>query len=368
MNKLEGRGISGSQLAAILILIRLVPYSIHYPLVNITEVSQDTWIGALLSTIVSIPLVLLMVHLGLKFPNKSIIEYSQLLLGKYLGKLVGLILVWYWITVAAVTARAVGEAYTTAFMPETPILAFIITTAFLACNAARNGVGVLGKMSELILPIVTGTGLAVIILNYSEMRFRNLLPVLSKGVQPVVKTTGVGIAFFMEFIVLGMILPYLNKPRDAPRFSVYAVLFSGLLMTVFTVSLVAVFGPTTSSLSFPTFSFTRMISIGQFLERIEVIPVGAWTLTSGITLAVLVWASALGLAQILGASRFQPLIYPLGTITVAFGMLFFRSFVDFMDFHRELWTRYSIFTTLGITIILYVADFLRSKFTLHHGR
>jgi len=368
MNKLERRKISGNQLAGILILIRLVPYSIHYPLVNITEVSQDTWIGALLSTILSIPLILLMLHLGLKFPNKTIIEYSQLLLGRWLGKLIGVILIWYWISIAAVTARALGEAYTTVFMPETPILAFIVIITFLACNAARKGIELLGRMSELILPVVTATGLFVIILPYSEMKFRNLLPFLSHGFKPIIKTTGVGIAFFVEFIVLGMILPYLNKPKDAPRFSTYAVLFSGLLMTIFTVSLVAIFGPTTSTLFFPSFSLSRMISIGQFLERIEVLPVGAWTLTSGIAVGMLIWASALGLSQILSASQFRPLVYPLGATTVAFGILFFENLIDFLQFHRKAWTAYSIGVSLGVMIILYVADFLRTRFSLGQGR
>ncbi len=360
MNKVEGGRISGRQLAAMLILSRIVPITIAFPLITGIEVPQDAWIASLLGMLLAIPFVLLVVRLGLRFPHKTIIEYSEILLGKCLGKLVGLVLVLYWIHTAATVARALGEAYTIAIMPETPILVFMIIMGFLAANAARNGLEVVGRAGESVVWIVLFFLVLMFVLPFDVMHFRNLAPVLSRGFRPVAAPMGTATSFFLQFIVLGMVMPYLNRPEDAARFSIYAVLVSGLLMTSLTVALVAVFGPTVSGLTMPAFSLGRMVSIAQFLERIEAVTMGAWTLSVWIKLALFLWASAVGLAQLFGVSRFQPLLYPLGAIVVAFGILSYESYTHLQIFHEfRHFGIFSFIVALGTTGILYLVALMR---------
>ena len=369
MSKVEGGRISGRQLAAMLVLSRIVPMTITFPTITGIQVPQDAWIASLLAMVLSIPFVLFVVYLGLRFPDKTIIEYSEALLGKYPGKLVGLVLILYWIGTAADVARAFGDAYTIAIMPETPILVFMIVMVFLAANAARNGLEVVGRMGENGVWVVLFFLILMFILPYDEMNFKNLAPVLSRGFRPLLEPIGTAISFFMQFIVLGMIIPYLNKPKDAARYSVYAVLVSGLLITWLAAVLVAVFGPTVSGLAMPAYSLGRMISIADFLERIEAITMGAWTLSSGIKLALFLWASAVGLAQLFGISRFQPLVYPIGAMATAFGILFFESYVDMQRFFEfRNWGIYSLVITLGTTAVLYLAALIRGRLPLHMRR
>ncbi|HHV62288.1 MAG TPA: endospore germination permease [Firmicutes bacterium] len=363
MNKIEGGKIPARQLTAMLALSRIAPFTILFPMITGMEVPQDAWIASLLGMLLSIPFALFVARLGLRFPDKTIIEYSERLLGRYLGKLVGLVLIWYLISVAATTTRAVGDAYTIAIMPETPILVFMVVMVFLAANAARCGLEVVGRLGEHSIWIVLFFLILMFILPFDEMRFKNLAPVLARGFRPVVEPMGTAFSFFsMHIIVLGMILPYLNKPKDAARYSVYAILISGLLMTWLAAVLVAVFGPTVSGLVMPAFSLSRLISIANFLERIEAITMGAWTLSAGINLALFLWASAVGLAQLFGVSRYQPFVYPLGALVVAFGILFYESNVDMQIFFefRNIGV-FSMAVTLGTTAVLYLAALMRGK-------
>ncbi|MBE3519386.1 MAG: endospore germination permease [Firmicutes bacterium] len=359
--KVERGKISGSQLMALLVLTRLVPVTIEFPSVTGINPPQDAWVSSLGATLLSIPVILLMAHLSLKYSDKTIIEYSQLLLGNFFGKIVGFVLVWYWLSVAATMLRSVGDAYTTAIMPETPILAFIITMALLGANAARSGLEVVGRLGEVNMLVVILFVLLTLSLPYKVMSFENLLPVLARGIKPIMLPMGTAISFFVEFIILGMVVPCLNDTGALIRSSLGAVAISGAVMTAFTVVLIAVFGPTLSSLMLPAFSLARMISIGEFLERLEVIPMGAWTITVAITLAFFFWASAVGMAQLFGLRRFQSLVYPLAAISVAFSILFFESFLDLELYFNEVWVAYSLSVTLGITIILYVAALVRGR-------
>jgi len=368
MREVEGGKISGRQLAALLVLTRAMAVTMTFPTAAAVKPPQDIWIVTLLGTLVSVLFVLLVARLGLRSPDKTIIEQAELLLGKYLGKLVGIVLVWYWMSVACGAARELGEAYTVAIMPETPVLVFMVATVFPAANAARNGLEVVGRMGESILWVVLFFAALVLVLPYDQMRFKNLAPVLARGFRPLMLPTGTVVSFFLEFIILGMILPYLARPRDATRYSVHAVLASGLVMTWFAVALVAVFGPALPDLAMPAFSLSRMISIANFFERIEAVTMAAWTLSCVIKLALFLWGCAVGLAQVFGVSRYQSLVYPLGAMTCALGILSFESNPALQRFLRfEVFGVYSLIITVGTTAVLYLAAFFRSRLPLGRG-
>lgn len=362
MSRIEGGKIPAKQLMALLAMIQLSrTFCVFGYFLGIRQVLNDAWIGSLLGMVVAIPFVLLAVRLGLRFPDKTIIEYSEILLGKYLGKLIGSILIWYWIQAATALTRELGESFTIAIMPETPILAFIVVMVFLTANAARNGLEVVGRMSDNGIWVVLFFAVLIVTLPYDLMRSKNLLPVLAQGFRPVTAQAGVVTSFYTEFTILGMILPYLNRPKEAARFSVYAVLISGLMMTWLTIVLIAVFGPTLSSLPMPALTLSRIINIAQFIERVEVIALGAFSLAAALKLSLFFWAIAVGLAQLFGLRRYQPLIYPLGAVVSAFSVLFYESLLDLEIFFKfENWGIYSLTVTLGILIILYLASTVRS--------
>ncbi len=369
VNAVEGGRLSGRQLAAVLILSRVVPITIAFPAITGIEVPQDAWIAALLGTLLAIPFAILVVRLGLRYPDKTIIQYSEVLLGRYLGKLVGLVLILYWIQTAATVLRACGEAYTTAVMPETPLPVFTIIMAFLAANAARHGLELVGRTGEMVAWIVLFFLVLMSVLPYDVMRFRNLAPVLPRGLRPLAEPTGTVLALFLQIVVIGMAIPYLGRQREATRVSVNAVVVSGLLMTWLAADLVAVFGPTVSGLTMATFSLARMVSIANFFERMEAITIGVWTLSLWIKLAFFLWAAAVGLAQLFDVPDYRPLLYPLGAIVIVFGELSFKSIVEREVFYEfRYFGVFSFTVALGTLAILQLAAFIRGRAASRAGR
>lgn len=362
MSKLEGGKIPARQLLALLLISRLVPITLAFPLITDIPVPQDAWLASLASAFIALPPLLLVAYLGTKFPGLTIIQYTQVLLGPYLGRAAGLALIWYWLHIASTVARELGEAYTAAIMPETPILVFMAVMVLLGANAARNGLEVVGRMGEHSVWIILAFLGVIAVLPYDVMEFSNLLPVLAGGISTTLGPTLNSTAFFMELIILGMILPHLNKPDRAARYTIYTVIISGLIITWFAAVLVQVFGPTVSALTLPTYSLSRMISIAEFLERIEALSMGAWTLSAGIKLALFLWACSVGLAQLLGLARYQPLVYPLGALAVAMGLSLYESNLDLELFLS--WQNYGLYSTglvTGLITALYLAYLVRAR-------
>jgi spore germination protein KB len=328
IHEVEQGLIQGHQLMAMLFLARMVPITVTFPAITGIPIPQDGWIAVLLSVLATIPVALWIVWLGLSFPGKTIVEYSEILFGKVVGKLLGLGLILFFLGKAATTARAIGEAYAVAIMPETPIVIVMAVMVFLGANAAHGGLEVVGRMAESVFWMVLFFALLVLVLPANAMKVENLRPVLPGGLGAAVGEAGTSWIIFLETIVVGMIMPFLTCPSDARRFSLYAVGAAGLVGVGFAAVLVAVFGVLAPSLTLPAFSLGRMISVGGFLERVEVIPMGVWTVSAGIKIACFIWASAVGLAQVFGLQRYQPLVYPLGVLTVSLGLSLFKNITD----------------------------------------
>ncbi len=363
MQKLDGGRISSFQIMCLLFLVRVTATTISFPFIMGNESPTDAWIGIIIGIIASLFFLELIIRLGMKFPDMTIIQYSQAVLGKVLGKAVGLLLIWFWVSDAATTIRALGAAIVSSFMPETPMIVFIILVVLLAANAARNGIEVIARWSELVAIGVIASGL-VLVLPYPAMDFKNLKPILPYGLLPHLKSSLTIIAFYMRLNIVGMIIPLAHNRKEVLRYSRYAVFLSGILLLGHTIALVAVFGSQATTLAVPGFTLARQIFIGQFFERIETIPVSVWVLNALVKIALDFWAAATGLAQVFGLRNFKPLTYPIGALAASFTMLFFESLVDEMQFIKNIWPIYSILIILGVTLVLYLASVVNKNHML----
>ena len=354
MTVLEGGKISARQFMAVLIVLRTVPVTLVFSLISNVNHVQDVWIAVIIGAAITIPFVILVTKLSLRFPGKTIIEYSQILLGPVIGRLLSLIILWCFLCISIDITRGLGEAYVIAIMPETPIFAFMIMLAFMCCYATRSGLEVICRLGEDVFYVLVFVLLLTYVLPYNAMRFENLRPILTWGVSNLVPPTVANLGYYSQFLIIGMLVPYLSKPEDSTKYAIYAVLISGALMALAAVALVAVFGPTANSWTLPLFSLSRMISLGEFFERIEAAVMAAWTLSTGIKLALLLWAVSLGIAQLFNLKAFEHLVYPLGAVIVSLSLSFFESMVELEDFLAKASAMASILV-VGVTLLLLYA-------------
>ncbi len=367
MTVLEGGKISGRQFMAVLIVLRIVPVTLVFSLISNINHVQDVWIAVIIGAVITIPFAVLVTKLSLRFPGKTIIEYSQILLGPVVGRLLGLVILWCFLCTSIDITRVLGEGYVIAIMPETPILAFMVMLAFMSSYAARSGLEVTCRLGEDVFYILVFVLLLTYVLPYNAMRFENLRPVLAWGVSNLVPPVISDLGFYSQFLMIGMLVPYLNRPEDATKYAIYAVLIGSGLMALAAVVLVAVFGPTANSWTLPLYSLSRMISLGEFFERIEVAVMAAWTLSTGIKLALFLWAASIAIAQLFNLRAFEHLVYPLGAVIVASGLFFFNSMVDLEDFLAKAGAVSSILVA-GVTLtLLYAALGIRTLIRRRKG-
>jgi len=341
--------ISPWQLFALLMITRLVPVVIGFPLASVTTQEQDLWISVLLSVPISLAYSLLVVRLCEAFPGKSLIGILLHLLGPVLGRFAGLLLLNSWILILAAMLRAVAEVNVAAVTPETPVVVFLALLAAAAVYAARKGLEPIARGSEIVLIILSGFFLFLLVLPLNLAEPSNLLPLLEHGWETVILGTLNTVSFYTEFAIAGMLLPHLRHRKGGRKPVIGAVFASSALLLVFIVVLIMVFGSLLSSIAFPAFSLARVVSVGEFIERTESLGMVAWVLTHSLKCSLFIWACAVGLAEVFGIPDAKPLMAPLGFLSVALALTFFR---DGFELYRFFQVRTGGALNLGLHLVL----------------
>ena len=279
------------------------------PSVIIAEAKQDGWMVIVLATVTGIGIALLYTALGLRFPRQTLVQYAQLILGKIPGKTVGLLFMWFALHLGALVLRNFGDFMVITLMPETPRILFHVSIMLIVALALYGGIEVLCRFNGFVTPIFVISIVLLILLTVTIKDFdlNNLLPFLENGFIPVLKSSLIPISFpFGETVLFTMILPYINKPEEAKKNHVVAMIGAGILLTLITMAVLSVYGAGAANYLYSTYTLSRNISIAAIIERIEVIPVSVWILSGLIKIAVCLYAFVTGSAQILNLKDYRP--------------------------------------------------------------
>ncbi|MBO8127405.1 MAG: endospore germination permease [Firmicutes bacterium] len=359
---LEDGRITDRQFMLLIIVSRLILSLTYLPALNSPPENQDVWIAGLLSFPVHLLLAVPAYLLAQRFKDRSIIQSAELILGKT-GKIIGALYVWFFLHMTALTLRQLSCYLTSVPYPETPAPVFIIVTALFAALAVGYGVETICRTGEIMTPVVMFSIFVVIILIAKDMDLKALAPMLEKGIAPVLHGALTIAARTVEILFVTMLLPYLNQPGTAKKAMAWGIFFFIFFFTIITVSIITTFDVEQAiNRTFPFFSTVRLISIGEFLERIDAVHLGIWILGLFIKISIYYYLTALGAAQLFNLQDYRPIVLPLGTIIVSLSVLQAENMVELREFTSyKVWTWYALFFITFLPLILLVVAVLRRR-------
>lgn len=299
-----------------LIITTIAPTAILYlPTMTYKEAKQDGWISVLVITIFGILVAYMITSLGLMYRNKTIIQYSSDIVGKIPSKIIGFIYCCYFIHINAVIIREFAELLSGPFMPETPILFFIIGIILPSIYGVYKGLEVIVRTNRILFPIFMLSIIAILLYAAKDMDMRKLQPVLAEGAMPVIMGAYRHVIWFSETIVIAMFIPYIDKANKARKMTIIAVIIVGILGVFINVSIVAIFGVNTEYLTYPYLSLARYVNVG-FIERLDSIIMFMWIGGVFIKIAVFHYCAVLAMAQWLEIKDYRVLAAPVGGVLI----------------------------------------------------
>ncbi|MBT2289702.1 endospore germination permease [Paenibacillus albidus] len=323
---------------------------------------EDAWIGALVSVILNLLMVLLYIALARLYPGKTIFEIHEAVLGRWLGKAVTLLYLFYFLILVGTLLGNLGFFLTSEMMPETPIEAIQILFLATAVMSAYKGILILARVGELLFPWVVFFFLVLGLTLFPQIQWNHIKPLLEGGWMPVAKG-GMDASMFQELIVLLTFFPLVENRTKAERAYFGGVLAGGLMTSIIVLLSVLVLGiEQTENSTFPAFALAKSINVGNFLQRVEGILITIWILTFFIKISLLFLSILKGTQTVAGLKKKHHLIFPLTALFLIIAWNTYINSVYVGAMIQKVWWKYSMLYLVFMPLVLYVTGWFRTRF------
>lgn len=357
---MEKGKISAAQLGLLFYSVTAYDGILYIPKITGKEAGYDLWISPIWAHLPGFLFVLAMLRLSRMFPKETIFQYSERLLGPWLGKAAGLAVIFYGINLTSVILREYGDFISAVFLRKTPTLVAIGGMVLLVSYAVRGGVEVLGRLAQLFLPLTFLVFGLLVILSIPEWNVNNILPIMGKGIAPSVKGALIPFSWFAGYMMLGVYSPFVSNQRKTKMYTLFT--WFGLMVTMSVSGLVSVFlfGKHVSTLNYPFIEVVRYIGIGEFIQHVDALLLIVWLPGTFIQITTYLYTAALGASQLLGLKQFRQLVFPIGLLTLVLSV-WRTSGVD--EFETYLGTSHVIFDFFYIVLgcLLFLTAWIRRR-------
>lgn len=351
--------IAGNQVVSLVFTIYTTAI-LFPPAITAQQAGNDAVISWVIAWVVGFSMAWILVALTRRHPYQTIVEYSETLLGKQLGKVVGLLYAFYFLHVAAGVARQAGELMILAFMPETPLIIFLLMLVAASAYSVRSGVEVMARVGEIVFPLILVAFVFIFAAEVKDISLDEMLPIFAQGMGKPLEGSLVPMGFFAELAVLGMLLPLLNDQGWAFRSATAVTLVLGVLTVLLEFLELSIFGARdVARMTLPPLELVKLIQIGRFLERVESILAAAWLAAILLKLTLFHYATTAATAQVFGIRDTGALVLPIGLLVVTYAMVFEPDLLALIDFIRGPFVPYSLFHGLFLPLFLLLLSLAR---------
>jgi spore germination protein KB len=321
---------------------------------------QDTWLVVLSGFALILPFIWAYVSLMQLFPGKNMVQIMEIVFGSFLGKLISILYILFPFQLISHNLRFVGEFFLNYMYPETPIIVFLVMFTSVCAWAARSGIEVIARISLITVVITLFVDILTFILLFDEIEPTNFLPVFELSIMDFMHGTHIMAAIpYGELVVFLMIVPYINKIKQAKSAVVGGLIIGVAALLILTVRDIAVLGILAPVMSSPSFEAVRLIDIANVITRMEVLVAIVLLITVFIKISVFLYTSALGFAQIFRLRSHEPLVLPIGILGISSSLLIYDSIMKQAYTGTYIWPFYA-FMYLPIPVLaLFIAKIRR---------
>jgi spore germination protein KB len=337
---------------------------------TIVEVKQDAWISSLLAGLISVGVAFVSTKVSLLYPNQTFIEYSQSILGKWLGRFIMVPYFIQWYTVLAIILRQAAELVQTTILQTTPLFPILLIMILLIMYVSYHGVESIARMSETLGPGVVIMVVIVLALSINNIEWKQMFPVVSdSGWMALIKGSFPPASFLSECVMMTMFTSFMAQPKKAPFYAMLGVGFSCVLFSLSTLMVILTIGSNMAAkMWYPFFEMARNISLVEFIENLDALVIVIWFSSVFIKLSLYFFMTCYGTAQYFHLKNWKWLIGIVAPIVVILAMVPRNVDEASVVYPKQFWLPYVFpINMIGIPILLWIVGMIRKKMKLNSG-
>ncbi len=214
-------------------------------------------------------------------------------------------------TLAFIWFAGIGTArfelfISTVMFPNSELYIMILLLLGAAMYASLKGLEAIGRASVILFFLLGLSVIFIIVSVTGEFRYKNLSPVLTEGLSPLLS-----FSFYVSVRAAELLTLHVNAPDINGNIGKTAIKFTAVFSIISTVILLVLSGVTGefgNDQIFPLYTLTVIAKFGIF-ERLDDILTGVWVLCSFVQVSYLIITGMKALSQGFGKTRKIPVCF-----------------------------------------------------------
>lgn len=295
---LSAEKISPRQFTWLTVTICFATSSIIIPGLVAFSAKQNSWLALVIATIVILGGGMLNLALASQFPGQTVVQYAQVLLGPWLGKLVGLVYASAFLYLIGTCLHFITRLFKISIMPDTPLWPFVMGLILVAIFYAWLGLEPIARANEIVLPVIFGIILVVMLFAIPDGKLYQGLPVMQLNWPKLFEGAFPAAACMSEAFYILMLAPALNQPDKLKSSTVKGILLTGLSLAIMTQFVIFILGSfRTAAYIFPFLRITAEMIIWDVFESLEPLIICVWVMINIVKMGTFSYLFALSIAQ-----------------------------------------------------------------------
>lgn len=326
------------------------------------DAKNDAWLSGIAGIIMVTPMILVFSRISYLFPGKDLYDIVDTLFGKVFGRLISLMYIWFSFHLGALVLRNFGEFVNIIAMPETPMFVSLFCIGLVCIIAVKLGIEVLARTIAYFIPLLFFILLVVQLLSLFQLHLNYIKPVLGNGLMPVIKGGFSAFSFPFAETVLFLCVFSSLKSRNSP-FKVYfwGILISGITIIIITVRNIAILGNMLGSFYFPSYEAVSMISIGSFIQRIEVSVSIVFIFGVYVKSSICLLVTCKGIKKLFNLKEYRSIAIQTGLLMIYFSYIVYDNCMDMVNWAFKVYHYYAFPFEVILPIIIWIAVEIKVK-------
>ncbi|WNS44902.1 endospore germination permease [Paenibacillus sp. MMS20-IR301] len=360
---IEKDRISTAQLVILGLFTLIGDMALVYPAAMTTAAHQDAWIAALISIPLGLGTVFLMVTVANINPNKTIIELSQQIMGKWIGRVIGVFYLFFFIIAASTYVREIEDFMCTQIYEGTPGGVIRFMSIVLLVYGLRLGLETVSRAAQVFFPLFAVFLVCLMLLLLPQVKLERIYPILNTPLPDMLHAVMFGVFYpFGELCVFFMVYPFAQKNSKTNRDIFLCLVFGSAGLNLILFLSLTVLGVYFSEHNFyAAYVLAQKINIANFLQRLEALMATAWIITTYFKTALYFYAFVLGTAQLLKLKSHRPLIFPVAFLIYGLSQLIAKNIIFYVKEIPAYWVDWDFTVSLVLPLILLVVHKVKER-------
>jgi spore germination protein KB len=326
------------------------------------EAGADSYLGIVIGFVMALPMVFVYARLKKLQPEKDLFDMLIWVFGRFVGKVFIFLLTWYALHLGALVLRNFTEFISAVTLPETPQFVTALLMGAVIIWAAKSGPETMGRWSSIYFVFVAFTLLVTVLLAIPFFDTRNIRPVAYDGVMPLINGgTTVFAMPFAETVLFLFTLSTLKKGTSPYKIFFGGVTLGGLILALLSLRDTLVLGgESLIKRYYPSYTAVKVISLGDFFQRFEIIVGGVFLLCGFVKTAVCLLAAARGIARLSGIEDYRKITAPVGLLMIILSIIVYSSMMQMFDW-LEIYKYYALPFQVLIPVIVWIIAEIKGK-------